>query len=177
MAEPLLGLLGEFGTADALLAAARQAKHDGFRNIDAFSPYPIEGMADVLALKHDHRIGWITIAGGLFGIFGMLAIQLFVNWDYPIEVGGRPLFAWPAFAVVDFELMILCAVLFAVIGMFVIIGLPRLHHPIFATPRFGLASDDRFFLYVDARDPRFDAEKTRTYLGSLGAWTVQPVQP
>ncbi len=177
MAEPFLGLLGEFGTADALLAAARQAKHDGFRNIDAFSPYPIEGMADVLALKHDHRIGWITIAGGLFGIFGMLAIQLFVNWDYPIEVGGRPLFAWPAFAVVDFELMILCAVLFAVIGMFVIIGLPRLHHPIFATPRFGLASDDRFFLYVDARDPRFDAEKTRTYLGSLGAWTVQPVQP
>jgi hypothetical protein len=177
MAEPLLGLLGEFGTADALLAAARQAKHDGFRNIDAFSPYPIEGMADVLASKHDHRIGWITIAGGLFGIFGMLAIQLFVNWDYPIEVGGRPLFAWPAFAVVDFELMILCAVLFAVIGMFVIIGLPRLHHPIFATPRFGLASDDRFFLYVDARDPRFDAEKTRIYLGSLGAWTVQPVQP
>jgi hypothetical protein len=169
--------LGEFGTADALLAAARRAKSDGFRQIDAFSPYPIDGMADVLALKHDHRIGWITIAGGLFGIFGMLAIQLFVNWDYPIEVGGRPLFAWPAFAVVDFELMILCAVLFAVIGMFVIIGLPRLHHPIFATPRFGLASDDRFFLYVDAGDAKFDAEATRTYLGSLGAWTVEPVQP
>ena len=177
MAEPLLGLIGEFGTADALLAAARQAKSDGFQRIDAFSPYPIEGMADVLAVKHDHRIGWITIAGGLFGIFGMLAIQLFVNWDYPIEVGGRPLLAWPAFAVVDFELMILCAVLFAVVGMFVIIGLPRLHHPLFSTPRFGLASDDRFFLYVDARDPKFDANATRTYLGSLGAWTVQPVQP
>jgi hypothetical protein len=177
MAEPLLGLLGEFGTADALLDAARRAKTDGFRDIDAFSPYPIDGMADVLALKHDHRVGWITIAGGLFGIGAMLAIQIFVNWDYPIEVGGRPLFAWPAFAVVDFELMILCAVLFAVIGMFIIIGLPKLYHPIFSTPRFGLASDDRFFLYVDAIDPKFDAEATRTYLGSLGAWTVQPVRP
>ena len=83
-------------------------------------------MADVLALKGDHRVGWIAIAGGAFGFLGMLAVQLFVNWDYPIEVGNRPLFAWPAFFVVDFELMILCAVLFAVVGMFIMIGLPKL---------------------------------------------------
>ncbi|HET7282693.1 MAG TPA: DUF3341 domain-containing protein [Sphingomicrobium sp.] len=177
MADQILGFLGEFGTPEALLDAAKRARADGFRKIDAFSPFPVEGMDDVLSLKDDHRIGWITIAGGLFGILGMLAIQLFVNVDYPIEVGGRPLFAWPAFAVVDFELMILCAVLFAVIGMFVIIGLPKLYHPLFGTARFGLASEDRFFLYIDATDPKFDDQDTRRFLGSLGAWTVEPVRP
>jgi hypothetical protein len=176
MAEPILGLLGEFGSEEALLDATRRARGEGFRDIDAFSPFPIDGMAEVLALKRDHRIGWITLAGAAFGFFGMLAVQLFVNWDYPIEVGNRPLFAWPAFFVVDFELMVLCAVLFAVIGMFVIIGLPKLYHPLFAAPRFGLASEDRFFLYIDARDPKFDPEATRSFLGSLGAWTVDPVR-
>ena len=177
MGEPLLGLLAEFGTADALLEAAKRTHSEGFRRIDTFSPYPVEGMADVLSLKNDHRVGWITIAGGLFGILGMIAVQLFVNWDYPIEVGNRPLFAWPAFFVVDFELMILCAVLFAVIGMFAMMGLPKLYHPLFGAPRFGLASDDRFFLYIDASDPKFDPERTRGFLGSLGAWTVEPVRP
>ena len=178
MAEPVLGLLAEFGTADALLAATRQTRAAGYARIDAYTPYPVEGMAEALAIpRSDHRIGWITIAGGLFGFLGMLGIQLFVNWDYPVEVGGRPLFAWPAFFVVDFELMILCSVLFAVIGMFVIIGLPKLHDPLFGTARFGLASDDRFFLYIDARDPGFDRDRTRAFLGSLGAWTVEPVRP
>lgn len=176
MAE-LLGYIGEFGTAEALLDATKRAKADGFRCIDAFSPFPVEGMAEALALKRDHRIGWITIGGGLFGIAAMLAIQLFVNVNYPIEVGNRPLFAWPAFAVVDFEIMILCAVTFAVAGMLIINRLPKLHHPLFGTPRFGLASEDRFFLYIDAKDPKFDAERTRTYFGSLGAWTIEAVRP
>ena len=177
MAERLLGLIGEFGTPEALLGATRRARADGFRCIDAFSPFPVEGMSEVLDLKRDHRIGWITLAGGIFGILGMLAIQIFVNWDYPIEVGGRPIFAWPAFAVVDFEIMILCAVTFAVAGMLIINRLPKLHHPLFGTPRFGLASEDRFFLYIDAGDPKFDDQRTRAYLGTLGAWTVEPVLP
>jgi hypothetical protein len=175
VAERLLGLIGEFGTAEALLDATRRAKADGFSRIDAFSPFPVEGMSEVLGLKRDHRIGWITLAGGIFGILGMLAIQLFVNVDYPIEVGGRPLFAWPAFAVVDFEIMILSAVTFAVAGMLIINRLPKLYDPLFGTPRFGLASEDRFFLYIDAADPKFDAERTRGFLGSLGAWTVEAV--
>jgi len=175
--EPLLGYIGEFGTPERLLEATKKARADGFRQIDAFSPFPVEGMAEVLALKRDHRIGWITLAGGLTGFFGMLAVQIFVNVDYPIEVGGRPIFAWPAFFVVDFELMILCAVTFAVAGMLVINRLPKLYHPLFSTPRFGLASENRFFLYIDAKDRRFDPEKTRSYLGSLGAWTVEPVRP
>jgi hypothetical protein len=174
--EPLLGYIGEFPTPELLLQATKQARNEGFRCIDAFSPFPVEGMAEVLALKRDHRIGWTTVVGGLTGFLGMLAVQIFVNVDYPIEVGGRPIFAWPAFFVVDFELMILCAVSFAVAGMLIINRLPKLHHPLFSTPRFSLASQDRFFLYIDARDPKFDPERTRSYLGSLGAWTVEPVR-
>ena len=177
MADRLLGLIGEFGSEETLLEAAKQAKAEGFRCIDAFSPFPVEGMAEVLCLERDHRIGWITLAGGAFGFLGMLAVQLFVNWDYPIEVGNRPLYAWPAFFVVDFELMILCAVLFAVVGMFIIIGLPKLYHPLFGAPRFGLASEDKFFLYIDAADPKFDGAKTRSFLGALGALTIEPVRP
>lgn len=177
MADRLLGYIGEFGTPERLLQATKSARAAGFTSIDAFSPFPVEGMSEVLALKRDHRIGWITVAGGLFGFFGMLAIQIFVNVDYPIEVGGRPLFAWPAFFVVDFELMILCAVTFAVAGMLIINRLPKLHHPLFGTPRFGLASENRFFLYIAATDPQFDDERTRTFLGGLGAWNVEPVRP
>jgi hypothetical protein len=177
VADRVLGLIGEFGSAEALLQATRRARADGFRCIDAFSPFPVEGMSEVLGLKRDHRIGWITLAGGILGILGMVAIQIFVNWDYPIEVGGRPIFAWPAFAVVDFEIMILCAVTFAVAGMLIINRLPKLYHPLFGTPRFGLASEDRFFLYIDANDPKFDEERTRTFLGTLGAWNVETVLP
>jgi Protein of unknown function (DUF3341) len=177
VAERPLGYIGEFGNEEALLDAVKRARADGFRCIDAFSPFPVEGMAELLELKRDHRIGWITIAGGLLGIIAMVAVQIFVNVDYPIEVGGRPLFAWPAFFVVDFEIMILCAVTFAVAGMLIINRLPKLYHPLFATPRFGLASEDRFFLYIDASDRKFDAERTPGYLGSLGAWTVEPVLP
>ena len=176
MSEPLLGLLAEFGSEGALVDAVKRARHAGFRCIDTFTPYPIEGMADLLDFR-DHRIGWLSVIGGLVGFFGMLALQLFVNIDYPVEVGGRPIFAYPAFFVVDFEIMILCSVLFPVIGMLVLNGLPRLHHPLFGTARFGLASNDRFFLYIDADDARFDPESTRTFLGSLGAWTVEPVRP
>jgi hypothetical protein len=177
MAEPLLGLIGEFGTPEQLIDAVRSAQREGFRRLDTFTPFPVEGMPELLGLSRDHRIGWITIAGGIFGILAMLAIQLFVNVDYPLEVGGRPLFAWPAFAVVDFEIMVLCSVTFAVAGMLIINRLPKLYHPIFSTPRFGLASEDRFFLYIDATDPKFDPERTRAYLGSLGAWNVEPVRP
>lgn len=175
MSEPLLGYLAEFGTAEALKDATRRTRDAGYQCLDTFTPYPVEGIAEMLRFA-DRRIGWLSVLGGLFGFFGMLALQLFVNADYPLEVGGRPLMAYPAFFVVDFELMVLGAVLFPVIGMLVLNGLPRLHHPLFNSPRFGLASDNRFFLYIDASDPRFDSETTRNFLGSLGAWLVEPVR-
>ena len=175
MAEPILGLLGEFGTADALLGAAKQARAAGYRCLDAFSPYPVEGLGDVLRIN-DHKMGWLGFCGGIFGIALALGTQVYVNLDYPIEVGGRPIMALPAFFVVDFELMILFAVLFAIGGMLVLNRLPKLHHPLFGTPRFSLASDDRFFLYVEAADPKFDETATRSFMGALGAWTIETVR-
>lgn len=172
--QPLLGFLAEFPDQDMLLDAARRAREAGYSSIDTFSPYPVEGMAEVLGIE-THNIGWLSVAGGLFGFFGTLLLQLFTNWDYPINVGGRPLYPFTAFTVIDYELMVLFAVLFPVIGMLYLNGLPRLHHPLFGTPRFSLATDDRFFLYIDASDPKFDPDRTDTFLGSLGAWTIQPV--
>ena len=176
MTEPLLGYIGEFPTPERLLEATKKARSDGFRCIDAFSPFPVEGMAEALSIR-DHRIGWLSVIGGATGIALTLALQVFVNLDYPVEVGGRPLIALPAFFVVDFEIMILCAVLFPIVGMLWMNHLPRLHHPLFGTPRFSLASDDRFFLYIEADDPKFDGEGTRGFLGALGAWTIEAVRP
>jgi hypothetical protein len=176
MAEELVGLLAEFATQQELVEAARRVREEGYRRVDAYSPYPVESLPRILGIR-THTIGWLSLFGGLFGFFGTLAVQVFINWNYPIDVGGRPILAWPAFAVVDFELMVLFSVIFPVVGMLYLNGLPRIHHPLFGTPRFGLASDDRFFLYVDAADPKFDADWTRALLASLGPATVQPVLP
>lgn len=174
MADRLLGILAEFEDQDRLLAAAKAARKQGYRSLGAFTPFPVEGLSEVLRIS-DHRIGWMSLIGGFAGFFGMLLVQLYVNVDYPLNVGGRPIFAWPAFFVVDFEIMVLGAVLTPVIGMFWLDGLPRLYHPLFSTPRFSLASDDRFFLYVDSADPKFDQDKTRDFLRSLHPASVEEV--
>ena len=174
MVEKPLGILAEFDNQDRLLDAAKAARNEGYRSLDAFTPFPVEGMSEVLRIR-DHRIGWLSVIGGFAGFFGMLLIQLYVNADFPLDVGGRPILAWPAFFVVDFEIMVLGAVLTPVIGMFWLDGLPRLYHPLFSTPRFSLASDDRFFLYVDSADPKFDAGKTSDFLRSLDPATVEEV--
>ena len=175
MPDPPLGLLAEFPNQHSLLEATRRTIESGYERIDTFSPYPIEEMPEVLGLR-SHLMGWLSVLGGFLGFFGTLAVQIFTNWDYPINVGGRPLYPLAAFTVVDYELMILFAVIFPVIGMFSLNRLPQLHHPLFGTPRFDLATDDRFFLYIDSADPQFDADATRTFLGTLGAWTVQAVR-
>ena len=175
MTDPrLLGLLAEFPDEDSLLEAARKARKQGYRCMDAFTPFPVEGMAEILRFD-DRRIGWLSVIGGFAGFFGMLLVQLYVNADFPIDVGGRPILAWPAFFVVDFEIMVLGAVLVPVIAMFYLNGLPRLHHPLFATPRFGLASDDRFFLYLEARDRKFEAKATRRFLRGLKPASIEEV--
>ncbi len=176
MADRPLGLLAEFADQESLLDAARRARKQGYRRLDAFSPYPIETMGKVLGLQTS-TMGWLSFFGGLFGFFGALTVQILTNWDYPINVGGRPILAWPAFVVVDFELMVLFAALFPTIGMLYCNGLPRLHHPLFATPRFDLASDDRFFLYVEADDPKFDPHSTRAFLESLDPASIEEVRP
>lgn len=168
------GMLGQFGSADELTAAARAARRDGYRRLEAFTPFPVEELAEVLGIE-DRRLGYVFYLGGLAGLAAALAVIWAVNIDYGINVGGRPVFAFPAFMVVGVELTILGAVLFGVVGMFVLNRLPRLHHPVFEARDFTLASDDRFFLCVLGDDPRFDPDATRAFLTTLSARTVQLV--
>jgi hypothetical protein len=172
-AEPF-GLLAEFETPEALVAAAMRAREEGYRNLDAFTPFPVYKLFPVLRLR-DRRVLWLGLFGGLFGFALALAMQLFTNFDYPINVGGRPLYAFSAFAVIAFELTVLFAALTPAIGMLALNGLPRLHHPVFGAPQFARASKDRFFLCVLATDAQFDPGKTANFLKGLDPSSVELV--
>src|SRR5689334_7282999 len=152
------GLLAEFETSEALVAAARETRAQGYRSLDAFTPFPVPELYGVLRLR-DSRVLWLGLTGGIFGFSFALAMQLFTNFDYPINVGGRPLYALSAFAVVAFELTVLFAALFPAIGMLALNGLPRLSHPVFAARAFSRASKDRFFLCVLADDGRSEERR------------------
>jgi len=178
MAEraPAYGLLGEFSSPDALLEAAKAMRGFGYARLEAYSPYPVEGLDDVLGF-HDTRVRWLGLIGGLVGAAVAFGLQFYTNYDWPIDVGGRPVYAVPAFLVVVFELTILFAVLVPVFGMLALNGLPRLHHPIFGARRFALATEDRFFLCLRGDDPRFDADTAADQLHAVGARHVQRVAP
>jgi hypothetical protein len=176
MADPgLYGALAEFKTPEALVEAARQARRDGYRDLDAFTPFPVEELTGILRMRNRHQIHWLGFIGASFGAALALAMQVFTNWDYPLNVGGRPLYPWSAFAVVTFELTVLFGALVPVLGMLILNGLPRLNYPAFAARRFHLASRDRFFLCIKAADARFDAQETPRFLEKLGALSVEVV--
>ncbi|MFB3904816.1 MAG: DUF3341 domain-containing protein [Acidobacteriota bacterium] len=171
----IYGLIAEFETAGQLLSAARRAREAGYRNMDAYSPFPIEGLSDEVGF---HRTGLpaIVLTAGVVGALTGFGMQYWISKiDYPLNVGGRPLNSWPAFIPVTFELTILFAALSAVIGMIVLNGLPMPYHPVFGAPRFARASTDRFFLAIEATDAQFDRKKTRAFLESLGPSAVSEV--
>ncbi len=174
--DPLLyGLMAEFRTADQLLAATQRTRAAGYRKIDAYTPYPVEGLAEALNFRHTH-ISLIVFIGGLLGAVTGYALQYWtMAVDYPINVGGRPLNSWPMFVPVVFELTILFAALFAVFGMLALNGLPMPYHPVFNVERFLRASRDRFFLLIDGSDPKFDYDATRQFLQSLNPREVSDV--
>jgi hypothetical protein len=172
--EALYGALAEFETPEDLIAAARRARREGYRALDAFTPFPVPELNKILRIR-DNRVLWLGFIGACSGAAIALLMQMFTNWDYPINVGGRPLYAWSAFAVVTFELTVLFGALVPAFGMLALNGLPRLNYPVFAAPHFHLASRDRFFLCIGAGDARFDAVKTRQFLASLGASAVEMV--
>jgi hypothetical protein len=174
-ARETYGLLAEFEQPEALLAAAKGVRAQGYRDLDAFTPFPVYELFPVLRLKDD-RVLWLGLFGGIFGAALAFGMQIFTNWDYPINVGGRPLYPFSAFAVVAFELTVLFAALTPAIGMLVLNGLPRLHHPVFAAREYYRASRDRFFLCVLATDAKFDAVDTKKDLLELGALSVELVQ-
>jgi hypothetical protein len=166
------GALAEFRSPEELVAAAKRARQDGYRHLDAFTPFPVPELNEVLELR-DRRVLWLGLVGAIAGLTFAFAMQMFTNYDYPINVGGRPLYPLSAFAVVGFELTILFGALTPAIGMLALNGLPRLNHPVFAGRRFHLASRNKFFLCVLARDEKFDAEQTPRFLQDLGPQSVE----
>jgi len=171
------GLLAEFETPTALVAATRRVYADGYRRIDTFSPYPIEEAWEAMHV-HDRRLSKIVLAGGIVGLLTGASLQLWVHTiAYPINVAGKPLNSWPQFVPVCFELTILFAALSAVIGMIVLNGLPMPYHPVFNVDRFEHASRDKFFLLVESTDPKFDRRQTLELLKGLNANEINEVQP
>ncbi|RIK46173.1 MAG: molybdopterin oxidoreductase [Chloroflexi bacterium] len=174
--RPLYGLMAEFDSSDALVDKARQTYRAGYRRISAYSPFPVEGLADAIGLRPT-RLPYLVLLGGIAGALGGYALQYYAAVvDYPLNIGGRPLNSWPAFTVVTFEMTILGAALVAALGMLLRNGLPQPYHAVFNAPRFHLASQDRFFLCVEARDPKFDLAQTRQFLESLGASEIVAVE-
>jgi hypothetical protein len=171
------GLLAEFETASQLVEAARRTRDAGYHAIDAFSPFPIEGLTDALGHRQRGRLPVLVLAGGLTGAAGGFLLQYYsMAIDYPLNVGGRPLFSWPAFIPITFELAVLVAAITTVLAMLGLNGLPMPYHPLFNVPGFARASRDRFFLCVESRDPQFDPHRTRAFLESLGAREVSDVE-
>ena len=172
----LYGLIAEFPSATDLVGAARKAHEAGFRRMDAYSPFPIEELAEALDF-HYNRLPLLVLVGGIVGGFLGYALQYWTSVvAYPINVGGRPLHSWPSFLPATFETTVLFAALTAVLGMLALNGLPMPHHPIFHAERFALASRDSFFLCIEAEDPRFDRERTRAFLESLEPRQVTEVE-
>ena len=169
--------MAEFEDPTSLVAAARQTYDTGYRAFDAFSPYPIHEIFEAMHLK-DKWVPRLVLAGGLTGLFAGLALQVWVSAiAYPLNIGGRPYLSWPMFIPVTFELTILFAAFAAVFGMFILNGLPMPYHPVFNVARFAAhASQDRFFLAIEATDPKFGRQSTREFLLSLGAREVNDVE-
>jgi Protein of unknown function (DUF3341) len=174
--KPIYGLLAEFETPEQLLQAAQRTYDAGFRKIDAYSPLPIHGLDEAVGF-HGTILPAIVFTGGLLGGLTGFGMQWYANViSYPLNVGGKPYNSWPHFIPITFELTVLGAALCAVFGMFALNGLPRPYHPVFNVPRFALASDDRFFLVVKAKDKNFDLDKTKTFLDTLRPFGVYEVE-
>jgi hypothetical protein len=176
-AETIYGLMAEFATPEQLLEAARQTHEAGYRRIDAFAPFPIEGLADAVGFHHT-RLPLVVLIGGIIGGLSGFFLQYYAAAvSYPINVGGRPFNSWPMFVPVTFEMTILFAAAAAVFGMLALNGLPTPYHPVFNVRRFALASRDRFFLCIKARDPMFDVEATRNFMLALNPREVVNIDP
>jgi hypothetical protein len=174
----LYGVIAEFEHADEVVAAANKVREAGYRRIDAYSPFPVEGLSEALG-QRQVDVPWIMLAFGALGGVGMFA---FMHWatyqDYAINVGGRPnsILNWPYFIPITFELTVLSAAIAGIVGMFWLNGLPQPYHPVFDAPNFEMATSSRFFLCIEAEDPNFDHPKTKAFMETLGALRVSDVE-
>jgi hypothetical protein len=173
----LHGVMGEFDHPQDLIDAIERVREAGYTKIDAYTPYPIEEVWEAIG-HHRSPVPFIVLCGGIIGGLSGFFLQYWVAAvEYPLNIGGRPFNSWPAFIPVTFECTILGAVLSAVAGVFILNGLPEPYHPVFNVDRFAHASRDRYFLCIEARDPRFDADGARQLLTELRASEVSDVEP
>jgi len=171
----IYGVMGEFSTPEELIHAVEKVRAAGYRLMDAYAPFPVEGLSEALGLKRN-MVPAICLIGGLTGGLGGFFFQYWVNViAYPLNIGGRPFNSWPAFIPITFELTILGAALSAVFGMLALNRLPQPHHPVFNVHRFSHASADRFFLCIESRDPKFHLADTARILQEVHAHHVSEV--
>jgi hypothetical protein len=175
--SPVYGLIAEFDDPDALLAATHRTHEAGFRHIESYSPFPIHGMEAALRFN-DWRIPWFAFFGGIAGLsLGFLGLYYTNVVDYPWNVGGKPLFSWPQFIPISYELTILFAAGTAFLSQWALNGLPKPYHPIFNAQNFDRASQDRFFLFIERSDPLFDLGETAAHLRRMsGVLNVSEVE-
>jgi len=172
---PIYGIMAEFDTPDNVVIAARKTYDAGYRKIDAYSPFPIEELAEAIGFHHN-GVPLVVLVGGILGGLSGYLLQWWINTiSYPTNIGGRPLNSWPSFIVVTFEMTILFAGLAAVFGMLALNGLPMPYHPVFNVPRFAFATKDRFFLIIFSSDPKYSLEDTRRFLESLQPRSISEV--
>lgn len=171
----MYGLLAQFNTPDEILRAAREAYRQGYRKMDAYSPFHVEGLAHAIGFKRN-GVALITLMGGLLGGLTGFGLQYWINvLNYPLNIGGKPLDSWVAFIIVTFELTVLGAALAGTIGMLALNGLPMPYHPLFNVDAFSTVTRDKFFLAIEATDPLFERDATERFLKSLepqGVWEV-----
>lgn len=170
------GLIADFDTPTALVEAAEKAYQNGYRKMDAYSPYPIEELHEAMGTPHT-KLPLLVLCGGVLGGLGGYALQYWTSViGYPLSIGGKPLHSWPAFIPITYECTILASALTAVFGMLALNGLPQPYHPVFNVASFAKASSTRFFLCIEARDPNFHAENTRQFLETLNPSEVTTVE-
>ena len=176
--KPLYGLMAEFADVNALVDAARQTRAEGYEKIDAYTPFPVHDLFEVLSLN-DRRVPLFVLLAGILGCLAGFGLCYWVSViAYPMNIGGRPFNSWPAFIPVTFEVTILLASITAVLTLVLLNGLPLPYHPVFNVRSFAQrASQDGLFLAIEAEDPKFDLERTRSFLHQLGAKEVNEIEP
>lgn len=170
------GVVGEFDTPEAVIDAANAAREAGYKKMDAYTPFPVTGLDEALGMTNT-RLGWVVLFMGITGGLTAFAVQYFANAVYyPLNIGGKPLNAWPNFIIITFECTILFAAFTAGLFMLARNGLPKPYHSIFNTPNFDAATRDHFFLCIEATDEQFDVAEVRSFMQAQGPLRVSEVE-